>query len=247
MFISSAGAIKCLTVSPKTHEEDSLLCVVGAELPMALFLDKLTLWKYERVDHSYSPNTFACRGGILDVFPLYAKEPIRIEYFGNKIDSIRTYNPTTQLSSKKHSRFRLRPPVLHRNKQTSALSDSLALYCSYVLYITESGFSFLSGENKIDVFVDPLSFEGRPSSFQEKEVDRIFSQFSVGSVFYLTLWANSFLEKMRCSRFLPVFVGGFLFRLWVLPVLRCAAKRRGYKNPSSEWVQINSMKKFLPW
>ena len=183
VFISSIGAIKCLTVSPKTHDEDSLLCVVGTEVSMGLVIDKLTLWKYERVDHSHSPNTFACRGGILDVFPLYAKYPIRIEYFGNKIDSIRTYNPTTQLSFKKHSRFHLRPPVVHKNKQQSALSDSLALYCTYVLYITESGISFLSGENKIDVFVDPLSFEGLPSSVQQKGVDRIFSQFSVGSVF----------------------------------------------------------------
>ena len=40
VFVSSAGAIKCLTVSPKTHDEDSLLCVDGAEAPSALFLDK---------------------------------------------------------------------------------------------------------------------------------------------------------------------------------------------------------------
>ena len=206
VFVSSAGAIKCLTVSPKTHDEDSLLCVVGAEVPMALFLDKLTLWKYERVDHSHSPNTFACRGGILDVFPLYDKQPIRIEYFGNKIDSIRTYNPTTQLSSKKLSRFHLRPPVVRRNKQQLALSDSLALYCNRVLYITDSGVSFLSGENKIDVFVDPLSFEGLPSSVQEKGVDLIFSQFSAGSVFLFNPLGKLFprrdemLEVPACLR-----------------------------------------------
>ena len=41
-----------------------------------------------------------------------------------------------------------------------------------------------------------------------------------------------FLEEMRWSRFPPVFAMGFLFRLWGLPVLLCAAKRRGYKNPS---------------
>ena len=183
VFVSSARATRGLTVSPKTHDEDSLLCVVGSEVPMDLFLDKLTLWKYERVDHSHSPNTFACRGGILDIFPLYAKLPIRVEYFGNKIDSIRTYNPATQLSSKKRSRFQLHPPVVNKNKQLSPLSDSLVRYCDHMLYITETGVSFLSGENKIDVFVDPLSFEGLPSSVQEKGVGRIFSQFSVGSVF----------------------------------------------------------------
>lgn len=68
VFISSIGAIKCLTVSPKTHDEDSLLCVVGTEVSMGLVIDKLTLWKYERVDHSHSPNTFACRGGDIGCF-----------------------------------------------------------------------------------------------------------------------------------------------------------------------------------
>jgi len=209
LFVSSAGAIKGLTVSPKTHDEDSLLCVVGSEMPMDLFLDKLTLWKYERVDHSRSPNTFACRGGILDVFPLYSKLPIRVEYFGNKIDSIRTYNPATQLSSKKHSRFQLHPPVVNKNKQLSPLSDSLVRYCDRVLYITESGVSFLSGENKIDVFVDPLSFEGLPSSVQEKGVDRIFSQFSVGSVFLFNPLGKPFPRRDNMLEIPASLRGGF--------------------------------------
>ena len=195
VFISSDSATKCLTTSPKDHDEDSLLCVVGAEMSMDIVLDKLTLWKYERVDHSHLPNTFARRGGILDVFSLYAKDPIRIEYFGNKIDSVRTYNPTTQISYKNHSRVLLRPPAIRRRKQRSTLSDSLALCCVCVLYITESSVSFLSGDNKIDVFVDPLSFEGLSSSIQEKGVDRIFRQFSLGSVFLFNPLGKLFPRK----------------------------------------------------
>jgi len=192
---------------------------------MDIVLDKLTLWKYERVDHSHSPNTFARRGGILDVFSLHAKDPIRIEYFGNKIESIRTYNPTTQISYKNHSRVLLRPPAIRRIKQRSTLSDSLALFCVCVLYITDNSISFLSGDNKIDVFVDPLSFEGLSSSIQERGVDRIFRQFSLGSVFLFNPLGRLFPRKDEMVE--------------IPTSLR-------HKNTPSDSIQTSSMRESLP-
>ena len=48
-----------------------------------------------------SPGQYAIRGGIIDVYPINATEPYRIDFFGDEIDEIRIYNPTTQRSAKK--------------------------------------------------------------------------------------------------------------------------------------------------
>ena len=49
---------------------------------------------------------FALRGGILDVFPLDAAEPVRLEFFGDDLESIRSFNPETQRSLERGNRSR---------------------------------------------------------------------------------------------------------------------------------------------
>ncbi|MCA9259069.1 MAG: DEAD/DEAH box helicase, partial [Planctomycetales bacterium] len=71
---------------------------VGVELPV----EELLQWLAERRLHSTTavelPGEFAVRGGIVDVYPVDADEPVRIEWFGDEIDSIRTFDPATQRS-----------------------------------------------------------------------------------------------------------------------------------------------------
>jgi transcription-repair coupling factor (superfamily II helicase) len=57
-------------------------------------------YEFERVDFVLEPGQFAIRGGILDVFSYSDEQPFRIEFFGNEVDSIRSFNPIDQLSIK---------------------------------------------------------------------------------------------------------------------------------------------------
>ncbi len=192
VFISSLDALRCPTFSQEMRGEHTLVFKPGVVIDRNNVLKKLILWKYEEVDHSCSPNTFAVRGGVLDVFPLYAQEPVRIEFFGNKIDSIRVYSPTTQLSSKKLIEFSLLPPVVGGGDSQPTLLDSLMFVCGVVLYITEGSVSFLSGENKIDVFAESLSIEKFSSSVQQKMVGRIIDLFPAGSVYLFNPFGGVF-------------------------------------------------------
>ncbi len=60
--------------------------------------DKLIDFGYERTDEVESPGQFTARGGIVDVYPLNAKAPVRIEFFDDKIDSMREYDLNTKRS-----------------------------------------------------------------------------------------------------------------------------------------------------
>ena len=64
-------------------------------------VEKLIGYGFERSDFVYEPGQFAIRGGIFDIYSFGNEKPYRIELFGNEIDSIRIFDPETQLSERK--------------------------------------------------------------------------------------------------------------------------------------------------
>ena len=76
----------------QTHNTEELL----------LMLEKRGFTKEDRVDQR---GDFAMRGGIIDIFPRFATHPIRIEFFGNEVDTIREFSAVTQKSIRKMTRF----------------------------------------------------------------------------------------------------------------------------------------------
>ncbi|MEX1000705.1 MAG: transcription-repair coupling factor [Crocinitomicaceae bacterium] len=66
---------------------------------------------FEKVDFVYEPGQFAVRGGIVDIFSFSSDEPYRLEFFGDEVESIRTFNPVNQLSIKSMSRLSVVPNI----------------------------------------------------------------------------------------------------------------------------------------
>jgi len=82
----------------------------GSKISMGVLVDRLLEWGYSRVEKTNSPNTYSIRGGILDVFLQYSKYPVRVEFFGSNIESIRTYNPVSQRSVSSIKHIDVSPP-----------------------------------------------------------------------------------------------------------------------------------------
>ncbi|MBQ2012415.1 MAG: DEAD/DEAH box helicase, partial [Bacteroidaceae bacterium] len=66
---------------------------------------------FNRVDYVYEPGQFAVRGSILDVYSFSCEFPYRIDFFGDDVDSIRTFDVNTQLSEKRLSQIRIVPQL----------------------------------------------------------------------------------------------------------------------------------------
>ncbi|MCH9633872.1 MAG: Transcription-repair-coupling factor [Chlamydiae bacterium] len=81
----------------------------GKELEFGQLLEKLLKLGYERVPLVNDKGQFALRGGILDVFSSAETEPFRVEFFGNEIESIRTFDPISQKSVALLDEFSLLP------------------------------------------------------------------------------------------------------------------------------------------
>ncbi len=76
------------------------------------FINELLLeYHFERVDFVYEPGQFSIRGGIVDIFSFSNDNPFRIEFFGDDVESIRTFDASTQLSINNHQFFSIIPNV----------------------------------------------------------------------------------------------------------------------------------------
>lgn len=85
------------------------------------FMNELLLeYGFERVDFVYEPGQFAIRGGILDVFSFANDLPFRVEFFGDEVDSIRSFDPVDQLSVHPHEFFNVVPNVQRHLMQSGA-------------------------------------------------------------------------------------------------------------------------------
>ena len=135
-------------VTKKELEKNTLKIAVGNELSIDFVNEVLFEYKFKRVDFVTEPGEFSVRGGIIDVFSFSHDEPYRIEFFGDEVDSIRTFDVETQLSTEKIKKVSIIPNVA--NKQIAEQRESFLKYISgkTVLFAKNPSFIF----SRIDEF-----------------------------------------------------------------------------------------------
>ena len=84
-------------VTKRELEKNILKLAVGEEISLDFINEVLFEYNFNRVDFVTEPGEFAVRGGIVDVFSFSNDAPYRIEFFGDEVDSIRTFDIETQL------------------------------------------------------------------------------------------------------------------------------------------------------
>ena len=115
-------------VTKKELEKNTLKISVGENLSIDFVNEILFEYNFKRVDFVTEPGEFSVRGGILDVFSFSNDEPYRIEFFGDEIDSIRTFDVETQLSLEQLKKVFVIPNV--ENKLMEENRESFLKYIS---------------------------------------------------------------------------------------------------------------------
>jgi transcription-repair coupling factor (superfamily II helicase) len=99
LLVSSISAAIEKAPGPETFQQQGLHLRPGTPLKRDNLLSWLRAHGFVRVDFVREIGSFAARGGIVDVFPHTSTEPIRIEFLGEEIDTLRTFDPDTQRST----------------------------------------------------------------------------------------------------------------------------------------------------
>lgn len=109
--VTCPEALSELVVSRKKLDERTLLLRTGDTHDVIQLEKTLRDFGFTEVDYVYEPGQFALRGSILDVFSYSSEYPFRIDFFGDEIDSIRTFEVQSQLSRDKRERIEIVPEL----------------------------------------------------------------------------------------------------------------------------------------
>ena len=98
-------------VSPKILSDRTLKLTVGQHIDTDEITKTLSDYGFEHVDYVYEPGQFATRGSIIDVYSFASEYPYRVDFFGDEIDSIRTFEVESQLSREKKDSVSIVPEL----------------------------------------------------------------------------------------------------------------------------------------
>jgi transcription-repair coupling factor (superfamily II helicase) len=131
-------------VTKKELDKNTLKIAVGENVSIDFINEVLFEYEFKRVDFITEPGEFSVRGGILDVFSFSNDNPYRIEFFGNEVDSIRTFDVETQLSVEKQSKITIIPNL--ENKFIKENRESFLDYISDKTVLCIENAEFLTSQ-----------------------------------------------------------------------------------------------------
>jgi transcription-repair coupling factor (superfamily II helicase) len=109
--VSYPDALSEYVVTEKNLQKNTLEIHLNDSLSIDFLVETLNEYHFERVDFVGDPGEFSVRGGIVDIYSFANENPYRLEFFGDDIDSIRVFDPASQLSIKKLTRISILPNV----------------------------------------------------------------------------------------------------------------------------------------
>ena len=152
LIVTYPEALAERVVSRQNLEDSSVTLKRGDVMDLSLLEDRLMDLGFVRTDYVYEPGQFAIRGSIVDVYSFSNENPYRIDFFGDEVDSIRTFDIVSQLSDEKMDVASIVPNLLQQKNQyisllsflpddTLIVAKNLDFVADKIGVISETGFS----------------------------------------------------------------------------------------------------------
>ena len=135
-IVSFPEALAEMVVTRKNLDSRMLTLEQGQTVEVDEVCEKLRAFGFREVDYVYEPGQFALRGSILDVFSFSHEYPFRIDFFGDDIDSIRTFEVENQLSKERREKVDIVPEMANTEEKESVLTflpkDTILVFKDYM-------------------------------------------------------------------------------------------------------------------
>ncbi|MBP6976880.1 MAG: transcription-repair coupling factor [Bacteroidales bacterium] len=141
MIVTYPEALSEKVITRNTLRKNLFKIKKGDALSLDFIGDLLSEYEFERVDFVLEPGHFSIRGGIVDVFSFSNDNPFRLEFAGDEIASIRTFDPGTQLSLEKLNRITLLPNIQDRKQKEQRESLLAYIQSETVLWFDQIPFT----------------------------------------------------------------------------------------------------------
>jgi transcription-repair coupling factor (superfamily II helicase) len=115
IVVSYPEALAEKVITKQYLNKNTMRLKTGEAVSQDFVIDLLLEYGFERVDFVAEPGQFAIRGSLIDIFSFSNEHPFRIEFFGDEVESIRSFDPVSQLSVKKLNNIVLLPNIQDRH------------------------------------------------------------------------------------------------------------------------------------
>lgn len=118
MLVTYPEALAEKVVEKKALEKMSLVVRTGDTLSVSFLEELFERYHFERSDFVYEPGQFSIRGSIVDIYSYAEERPVRIDFFGNDVESIRFFDVETQLSEQRVDQVSVVPDLSQATEET---------------------------------------------------------------------------------------------------------------------------------
>lgn len=129
-------------ITRKELDKNTLKIKLDDSISLDFLNEVLFEYQFKRVDFVTEPGEFSVRGGIVDVFSFSHDEPYRIEFFGDEVDSIRTFDVETQLSTEKVKKITIIPNVANKFMQEKRESFLKYIAANTIVFVKNTELLF---------------------------------------------------------------------------------------------------------
>jgi transcription-repair coupling factor (superfamily II helicase) len=163
IVITYPEAIFEKVILPKTLQQNIIQIKTNDTLDLNGLMQQLVDYGFERTDFVYEPGQFALRGGILDIYSFGNEKPYRVELFGEEVDSIRLFDPASQLSERKLLQVSIIPNVTTQFEDTQKIPLLTFLSEDTVVWLKDWDVIKQRGLDQLEALNDYLSHHaGKP-------------------------------------------------------------------------------------
>ena len=174
-IVTEPSALSEMVVSPKQLDERRLTLTVDQHIDIVEVERTLRSFGFSETDYVYEPGQFAVRGSIIDVYSFSSELPYRVDFFGDDIETIRTFEVESQLSNEKLKRIEIVPELATLSEEKvpflNFLPNDAVLAFKDFLYVRDTIEGIYKDGFTSQALVDSL--EGK-NEVEQQEIEKAF-------------------------------------------------------------------------
>jgi transcription-repair coupling factor (superfamily II helicase) len=184
LIVASAEALTTKLPSTEQFAERAVELEVSKEYPFEELIQKLTAMSFVKKDFVEEYGDLAVRGGILDIFPFVGNNPIRFEFWGDTVESIREFDVLSQRSIRELQTANIVASLLHDSTDSDDVSqipdfaDKKETRVSLFEYLSNDALLFFDEPMLIEKEIEELQQEGYSNIFEWEKIEKNANNFA---------------------------------------------------------------------
>ena len=165
-------------IMPNTLQQNMIQIKTNDSIGLDELMQSLINYGFQRTDFVYEPGQFALRGGIFDIYSFGNEQPYRIELFGEEVDSIRLFDPATQLSERKLLQVNIIPNVTTQFEDTQKIPLLTFMPNDTLIWLKDWNVIAQRGQDQFEALTDFIEHHASANKLDDQDAHKRHSELA---------------------------------------------------------------------